>query len=193
MPFQREYAGRPWAPMIPMPSSSASLPAATDTWSIRPLAVADRVALLRLNADNYPAVHTLDQTTLAHLLGFGGHHLVAVDPAGAVLGYLLSFPSVSDYDDTEISELRRLVPESFQYICQVVIAREHRGRCIGRAFYEAVADTARRQGVRLLCCDVNTDPPNPGSLAFHRRLGFAEIGSGIASNGMAIAYLLRRL
>lgn len=170
-----------------------SLPPAADTWTIRSFADADRAALLRLNADNFPAVHTLDEATLAWLLGFRGHHLVAVDPAGAVLGYLLSFPRGSDYDDAEIRELRRCVPEPFLYICQVVVAPAHRGRGIARAFYEAVADTARRQGVRLLGCDVNTNPPNPGSFAFHRRLGFAEIGHGVASNGMAIAFLVRKL
>jgi predicted GNAT superfamily acetyltransferase len=162
-------------------------------WSIRPLADADRAALLRLNEYNWPAVHTLDTDTLAWLLGFGGHHFVAVDRTGAVLGYLLSFASQSNYDDDEIRELRRLTKEPFLYICQVVIARDHRGRGIGRAFYEEVADAARREGTRLLCCDVNTNPPNPGSFAFHRRLGFVVIGSGTASNGMAIAFLARSL
>jgi uncharacterized protein len=161
--------------------------------TIRPLADADRAALLRLNADNWPAVHPLDKDTLAWLLGFGGHHLVAVDRTGAVLGYLLSIASQSNYDDDEIRELRRLIKEPFLYICQVVIAWDHRGLGVGRAFYEEVADAARRQGMRLLCCDVNTNPPNPGSFAFHRRLGFGEIGSGTASNGMAIAFLARSL
>src|SRR5882724_6375960 len=162
-------------------------------WSIRPLADGDRAALLRLNADNWPAVHTLDEATLGQLLGFGGHHLVAADRSGGVLGYLLSFSSESGYDDTEIGELRRRLVEPFLYICQVAVARAHRQRRIGRAFYQAMTDIARRQGVGILCCDVNTNPPNPDSFAFHRRLGFAEIGSGIASNGMAVAFLAKNL
>jgi len=176
--------------MAPLNGSLSPVPAG---WSIRPLGDADKAALLRLNAENYPAVHTLDEATLAHLLGFGGYHRAAVDPAGGVLGYLLSFASASAYDDTEIRELRRLVREPFLYICQVVVAPAHRGRKIGHAFYADLADAARRQGVPLLCCDVNTNPPNPGSFAFHRRLGFVEIGSGIASNGMAVAFLQRRI
>src|SRR4051812_6369222 len=126
-----------------MPRRSDS-PAPVADWSIQPLADADLPALLRLNATNYPAVHLLDEATLDWLLGFGdGHHLVALDPAGAMLEYLLIFSSTSDYDDTEIGELRRRIPEPFFYICQVVVAPEHRGRGIARGFYDAAADAAR--------------------------------------------------
>lgn len=173
---------------MPAPHDSP-VPVPAD-WSIQPLADADLPALLRLNAANYPSVHTLDESTLDWLLAFGGgHHLVAVDRAGAVVGYLLSFASTTDYDDSEIAELRRRITEPFFYICQVVVAPERRGAGIARAFYAAVADTARRERARLLCCDVNTNPPNPGSFAFHRRLGFTEIGPGTASNGFAITFL----
>ena len=176
---------------MPLPRGSPS-PGPVN-WNIRPFAETDRAALLRLNGDNWPSVYPLDEDLLAWLRGFGGHHRVAVDPAGVVLGYLMTFSSASAYDDTEIRELRRRVAEPFLYICQVAIAPEHRRRRIGCAFYEAATDAAQRQGLRLLCCDVNTDPPNPESFAFHRRLGFLEIGQGIASNGVAIAYLTRKL
>jgi predicted GNAT superfamily acetyltransferase len=162
-------------------------------WRLRPLAAADHATLLRLNAEGQPAVHPLDWPTLEELLAFEGHHQVAVDDTGAVLGYLLTFASVSAYADTEISELRRRVPEPFLYICQVVVAPAHRRRGIAGAFYAAAAGAARRAGAFVLCSDVNLDPPNPDSLAFHRRLGFKEIGRGTASNGFAIAFLQLRL
>lgn len=168
------------------------LPASTAPWIIRPFTDADRAALLRLNLHARPAVAALDETTLSALLAFEGHHFVAVDRTGAVAGYLLSFLRESDYDDTEICELRRRLPEPFLYICQLVVAQEYRRQRIGLALYEAVENTARRQGVRILCCDVNTNPPNPESFAFHYRLGFAEIGFGLAGDGTAIAFLVRR-
>lgn len=177
-----------------MARAKDSPPPVPARWSLRPLADADRAALLRLNGDNYPAVHTLDAATLGWLLAFGGgHHLVAVDEAGAVLGYLLSFASTSDYDDSEIAELRRRVAEPFCYICQVVVAPAQRGRGIARALYTAVASIARARGARLLCCDVNTNPPNPDSFAFHRCLGFGELGPGTASNGFAIVFLAKKI
>jgi predicted GNAT superfamily acetyltransferase len=177
--------------MIPL--SRPSIRSTPIACAIRPLAEEDRAALLRLNADNYPAVHRLNADTLAHLLGYNGHHWVAVDREGSVVGYLLSFARECDYDDSEIRELRRRVAEPFLYICQIVIAQTHRRQRIGHALYETMADAARCHGIQVLCCDVNTDPPNPDSLAFHHRQDFVEIGSGIASNGMAIVFLRKTL
>jgi predicted GNAT superfamily acetyltransferase len=163
-------------------------------WRIQPLADAHRSAVLRLNAVHYPAVYTLDETTLHEMRACsGGFHRVVLNETGVLCGYLLSFSRASDYDDTEISELRRLVAESFVYICQVVVAPGHRNRGIARALYDELAKSARSQDVRWLCCDVNTNPPNPDSFAFHQRMGFREIGRGTASNGFAIAYLAREL
>ena len=161
-------------------------------WAIRALAAGDRAAVLQLNRENRPALATVEADDLDALLAHEGCHLVAVDTAGEVVGFLVSFPRESRYDDSEINALRRRLAEPFYYICQVAIARSHRGRGIGRAFYEAVAVAARSRGARIICCDVNLAPANPGSLAFHQRLGFASIGEGIASNGFAIVFLARR-
>ena len=161
-------------------------------WAIRPFADGDRSALLRLNAGNSPEVWPLNEADLTNLLTFEGNHLVAVDAAENVLGYLLSFARTSLYDDAEIDEFRRLMTEPFVYICQVVVAPEQRRHGIGHALYDAVADQAQRAGARVLCCDVNTNPPNPGSFAFHHKLGFVQIGEGRASNGFAIALLAKK-
>lgn len=174
-------------------NESETDPVPAENWIIRPLAFADRTTVLRLNAENRPALAALEVVDLDQLLTYDGHHLVAADSLGEVVGFLLSFPSESRYDDSEINELRQRVSESFYYICQVAIASTHRGRRIGRAFYDALAGVARERGARLLCCDVNLVPPNPASLAFHARLGFEQIGTGTASNGFSIAYLAKRL
>ena len=145
---------------------------------IRPLVAADRAAVLQLNAENRPALAALEAVDLDQLLAYEGHHLVAVDPRGEAVGFLLSFPRESHYNDSEINELRQRVSESFYYICQIAIASTYHGRGIGRAFYDALAGVARAQGARVLCCDVNLAPPNPASLAFHDHLGFERIGNG---------------
>lgn len=160
---------------------------------IRPLVEGDRGAVLHLNAANYPAVAPLDSAALEGLLKFEGDHFVAVDGAGVVVGYLLSFPRESGYDDTEMCALRRLLPEPFIYICQIAIAPEYRRQGLGGAFYQRVEAVGHRRDARILCCDVNTNPPNAASLAFHRRLGFAEIAAGLAGDGRTeIAFLARK-
>lgn len=159
-------------------------------WSLRPLALRDHAALLRINAANTPGVALIDANELALLLRFEGLHWVAVDGRDAVLAYLLSFPSASAYDDEELRHFRRLVPVPFHYVAQVAVDAAHRGRGIGRRLHETVARQVRRRGVRTVCADVNVDPPNQASLDFHCRLGFVPVGRAALSSGGAIALLV---
>lgn len=54
--------------------------------------------------------------------------------------------------------------------------RNPAGRGLGAVLYEDFAAAGRRLGVPRLTCEVNLDPPNPGSLRFHERLGFVPVG-----------------
>ena len=164
-----------------------------DAHLIRPLTPADHARLLQLNSENQPAVSLLDQAELTHLLEFDGYHLVAEDGRGTVVGYLLSFPRASEYDDSEFRWLRHRLSGPFIYICQVVVASEHRRRQIGHALYREIIATARQCGAQHLCCDVNAAPPNLVSFAFHHRLGFDWIGFGHASDGRSITFLARKV
>jgi predicted GNAT superfamily acetyltransferase len=45
---------------------------------------------------------------------------------------------------------------------------------------------------RPLCCEVNIEPPNDASLAFHERLGFVGCGEGMdPRSGKRARYLVR--
>lgn len=85
---------------------------------------------------------------------FGSTCLVA-RTADGVLGYLISF----------------VTPDHTGYIHLVATRDDTRGTGLGRALYEAFTQAAHAQGaVRLKAI---TTPGNEGSIAFHRRLGFA--------------------
>jgi predicted GNAT superfamily acetyltransferase len=45
----------------------------------------------------------------------------------------------------------------------------------------------------LLCCEVNLEPPNLGSIRFHKRIGFVECGVESTAPGYAVAYLQKFL
>ena len=47
---------------------------------------------------------------------------------------------------------------------------------MGRALYEAAFERAASAGAVEVTCEVNVEPPNPDSQAFHARLGFVEVG-----------------
>ena len=62
------------------------------------------------------------------------------------------------------------------YVDRIAIDTSARRQRIGEALYEA-AFAACAGRYEAIGCEVNRLPPNPGSLRFHKRLGFVEVGS----------------
>jgi predicted GNAT superfamily acetyltransferase len=53
---------------------------------------------------------------------------------------------------------------------------------------------AKELGHDCIVCEVNLQPPNPGSDRFHSAQGFREIGRATIDSGTkTVRYLLRRL
>lgn len=83
--------------------------------------------------------------------------------------------------------------DRFVYVDRIIVGARHRGRGLARALYASLFDAARAAGHDRVVCEVNRDPPNPHSDAFHHALGFAEIGRGVPEPGKLVRYLERRL
>jgi len=82
----------------------------------------------------------------------------------------------------------------FVYIDRVVVGEQVRRRGLARLLYDDLFEAARRAGYARVCCEVNIDPPNPGSDAFHMRLGFQEIGRAyLPTREKTVRYLVREL
>ncbi len=79
----------------------------------------------------------------------------------------------------------------FIYIDRIVVAAEAHGQGLGKALYERLFDEAKAAGYERIACEVNLDPPNPGSLAFHERLGFEAAGDARLENGKTVRYFVR--
>jgi len=83
---------------------------------------------------------------------------------------------------------------AFAYIDRLVVSAAAQGRGLGRALYDDLFAHARARGLPLVACEVNLRPPNPGSLAFHARLGFTPFGEATdPRNGKRVRYLTRPL
>ncbi len=160
--------------------------------SIRPLVPVDDAQVLSLNASAQPHVAPLDDAELCRLRGLSDAHVVAARE-GVVLGYALTFSRDDPYDGEEFLMLRSMIPEAFHYIDQVVVQESVRGTGIGRCLYQNIERAALVRAAYWLCCEVNTIPPNPDSLAFHRRLGFSTLGSLATRDGRNVTLLQKRL
>lgn len=82
--------------------------------------------------------------------------------------------------------------DTFIYVDRLAVAPSQRRAGLGKALYEMLIACAQTSGYRRLCCEVNLSPPNPDSMAFHARLGFAQIGRAEA-RGKQVAYLMKEI
>lgn len=113
-----------------------------------------------------------------------------IAPAAALL---IAFDHAADYDSVNFHWFRDTYPR-FVYIDRVVVDADHRGSGLARVLYDDLFDRTAAAGHHLVVCEVNSDPPNPGSDAFHARLGFTEVGQArLDDAGKTVRYLARRL
>ncbi len=82
--------------------------------------------------------------------------------------------------------------EDFAYIDRVAVSEWARRRGVADALYD---DFNRTQSpVPRMTCEVNTRPANEGSMKFHQRLGFRQVGSQEAEGGAKeVAFLEKKL
>jgi hypothetical protein len=132
---------------------------------------AERIATI--NNEGVPGVTPLTPREAASIMDAATLLLVA-ETGGNVAGYLIAYEPSRAYDGEEFLWFRARSAD-FLYVDQIAVAKRARGAGIGRALYEEAARAAGVRRLAALVCEVNIDPPNPQSMAFHHRLGFAEI------------------
>lgn len=158
---------------------------------LRVMRDADLPAVVALNTGAAPAVTTLTEDELRALRGWCDVALVALNRSGDVIAFLLSLGRSQPYE----SENYRWFEERgvrHQYIDRIVVAPTARGTGVGHAMYESVFERARECGATEVTAEVNLDPPNPTSMAFHERLGFRQLGEQSTKDGTVRVALLSR-
>jgi len=163
---------------------------ASDTTSqttVRPFLPGDLSSLLAMNNAAVPAVSELTAEDLLDLIS-GALICLVAENAGEAAGFLLCLGDGVDYDSPNYAWLSARV-SNFAYTDRICVDETMRGRKIGDALYAALFKQFAGTG-RSFLCEVNERPANPGSLRFHGRLGFEEIGK--ADHGdKAVIYLQR--
>jgi predicted GNAT superfamily acetyltransferase len=83
--------------------------------------------------------------------------------------------------------------DDFVYVDRIVIHPDHRGRGLAKTLYGDVEQFAASLRVPRLTCEIDIDPPNLLSLAFHGKWGFREIGRQAPYHGSKIVSLREKL
>ena len=153
------------------------------------VAAEDEPAVLALNNQHAAELSWLEPERLSFLLGEAFY----ARRIGALEAFIMTFDQDARYDSPNFLWFRERY-KRFVYVDRVVVAATARGRGHARRLYEDLFDHVRRAGQAIVTCEVNADPPNPASDAFHAALGFAEVGDAVIHGGKkAVRYYLRQL
>ena len=71
--------------------------------------------------------------------------------------------------------------DDFAYVDRVVVADWAQRRGVAEALYRGFAMS--QTDVDILTCEVNIRPANDGSMRFHQRMGFRQVGTQEVDNG----------
>lgn len=163
-----------------------------ETVTLRRAIVADLDAVIPLNDAAVPAVNALPRETWERFVATAARFQVAEGADGRVLGFLVGMTPDMDYGSANFLWFRERFADGFAYVDRVVVDEAARGAGIGRAFYADMIDYARAAGVPRVTAEVNSRPPNPGSLRFHEGFGFRPVGEQETEGGAKAVVLLAR-
>jgi predicted GNAT superfamily acetyltransferase len=145
---------------------------------IEAIGPADEPAVLALNNAHAAELSWLEAPELLRLIAAAFH----ARKVGALEAFLLTFDQSADYGSPNFLWFKQRYPR-FVYVDRVVTAAEARGKGHARRLYAELFDIARVAGHGVVVCEVNAEPPNPASDAFHASLGFQEVGEASIHGG----------
>ena len=159
--------------------------------NVRNIEIADLARVLEINNANTPGVSELTMSELETDIENCLHALAIDNEHGEVCAFCITFaPDAPDAGANHQWFADRF--ESFVYLDRIAIDSTHQNLGLGALLYQAVEQRMLKSAEHsLLCCEVNLEPPNPGSLRFHKRIGFTEIGQQSFDNEHSVSLLAK--
>ena len=155
---------------------------------LEPLRDTDRAQVVALNERHQHLTAPMDLDRLAHLDAVGTEEVIRDD--GRFAGFVVTVADDADHDSSNFVWFRERY-DTFVYLDRIVVHDDFRRRGLaGRVYDEVETRTARR--TPWLTLEVNSDPPNEPSWAFHTARGFEQVGER-EFDGHTVAMLVKRL
>jgi predicted GNAT superfamily acetyltransferase len=162
--------------------------------TIRDMTTDDLERVLQINEANVPEVGPVDLERLRFIVTESTMSVVVVDHAengdgpdeGVVVGFCVVLAPGSSYDSVNYLWFMDRYNAAY-YLDRVAFDASAQGKGLGSALYAEVDRRLAEIGADLTL-EVNIDPPNEPSLAFHRKHGFVEVGRHM-SKGIEVSLM----
>lgn len=156
---------------------------------LRPIQPADHALVLDLNARHVDLLAPMDQTRLEQLLGWADRADV-IEVGDRPAGFVLTFAPGTAYDSENYRWFAARPGDGYYYLDRIVVDDSFRRTGVGARVYDELEAVATAYGRMVL--EVNLEPPNEASLAFHRARGYVEVGR-LGEPGKRVALLEKDL
>jgi len=157
--------------------------------TIRDMRDDDSAFVLALNRELEWARAPMDADRLG-LLRREGERLVVVDDEHGPVAFAITLRPGGGYDSVNYRWFCEHY-DDFLYLDRILVSDRARRRGIATLVYDVMEDHARPFG--RLVCEVNSDPPNLPSLAFHSGRGYLERGHQRMPDGHEVVLLEKPL
>ena len=148
-------------------------------------------AALELNNLNTPAVGELDHVQLQFLID---HSLYSFAIGADTLhAFCITFAPGAPYTSVNYQWFSKKYT-NFVYLDRIVVSENMRNQTLGEKLYLAVEQRMiKDRCAPILTCEVNLNPPNHGSIRFHNRIGFHEVGQQESKPGLTVSLLSKQI
>lgn len=137
------------------------------------LSASDIGAMWTINEQGLPGTGKVSKEEIGKLLEFSSLSVGAYDQ-GELLGFVICLPPKTAYGSLNYAWFNEHYT-SFVYVDRIAVLEEQRNKGVGTILYNHVVSYSEQHGVPV-AAEVNREPPNPGSMRFHHRFGFEEVG-----------------
>jgi len=160
-------------------------------FQITDVTTTDLAEVLTLNESEVPHVGTVDIERMHWFAANASYFRVARNNS-QLAAFLIGMRPGTSYDSLNYRWFCDRY-DDFAYVDRVAVSIMARCHGLASRLYDDFA-AEMPDAVRIMTCEVNTRPPNAGSMRFHTRRGFREVGRRASEDGSKeVAMLLKDL
>ena len=92
-----------------------------------------------------------------------------------LMGFVLCLPPGTRYASLNYAWFNERYG-NFVYVDRIAVGQSYRDKQVGSDLYQRVIEESRKLECPV-AAEINIEPPNPGSMRFHKRHGFSQVGT----------------